>query len=316
MQPYQGKHAPRKMPAYTPTPVTASRGHFRHARINRKRRLLIALVVFLVLLPLLICILEPGMLTVDRVTLRSEDLPSDVGHLRIAYVSDIHYGFFFNDGRVEDLVSRINSLNPDLVLFGGDYGADNLSAVSFFNKLAGHTVHARYKVMGVVGDTDLGESAFELNLLKDAMKNAGVIPLVNTVEPVRIGNSTVYVAGVDDPVAGTPALSSVASSVKGKDFVIFLAHNPQIISAAQSATDADGRLNWFDLALFGHTHGGQMKLFGSFLGLTEDIPDRYHGGWLTENRVNILVSNGVGTEFLPFRFFTPPQIHQIDISSN
>ena len=96
--------------------------------------------------------------------------------------------------------------------------------------------------------------------------------------------------------------------------MIFLAHNPTVISEAQLVRNTAGSLNWFNLGLFGHTHGGQMTFFSDLLGISEDVPDRYLSGWLTENRMDLLVTRGVGTSVIPARLFCPPQIHLIEIT--
>ena len=215
---------------------------------------------------------------------------------------------------LSNLISRVNQLKPDLVLFGGDYGSDNASAIRFFQVLP--AVHARYAILGVVGETDRGDTPFDLSRLTDAMRDAGVTPLINEAVPVRIGSSAVYIAGLDDPTAGDPDLKSLAAKVSASEYVIFMCHNPSVIPDAQQVTDADGRLGWFDLGLFGHTHGGQLGPLSSMISLAEDIPLRYQGGWLTENRVELLVSRGVGTSAIPARLMCFPQIHVIDISLN
>ena len=79
--------------------------------------------------------------------------------------------------------------------------------------------------------------------------------------------------------------------------------------------DRAGRLGWFDLALFGHTHGGQISFLAPLLDFGSDVEDRYLSGWLQENRVDMLVSNGVGTSVIPARLFCPAQIHYIDVAA-
>lgn len=318
MQPYQPKHAARtEQPYFRPAPSSVPAHQPRHVRASHKKKLILLIVLFLLLLPFVAGLVEPLILRVDETVWECEDLPYDIGQLRVAYISDIHYGFFFSESRLSSLVSRINSMKADIVIFGGDYGKDSQSALEFFSKLGKMTIHARYKILGVVGECDTDKTDEGLVLLTDAMKNAGVTPLINTVEPVRIGKDTIWVAGIDDPVSGSPALKNIAASVDQDDFVIFAAHNPVIIrEAQQNSWDKNGKLNWFDLALFGHTHGGQFSLLEEPIGLTVDIEPRYRSGWLTENRIPILISNGVGTSVIPFRLFCPPQIHQIDLHSN
>ena len=290
----------------------SSRSRRSHARRNPRRRFFAWAAVILVLVILAVPFLTPLFVTVDRVSLVHEQLPADVGHLRIVFVSDIHWGYFFSDSRLRSLVNQINDLKPDLVLFGGDYATDNTSAIQFFKKLP--SIHRRYAMLGVLGEADRGETEMDLTLLTDAMRSAEVTPLVNNVAQVRLGNTSIYVAGSDDYLTGKPDPDAMAARVSVEDYVILLAHNPSVIPAAQGAVDRSGRLGWFDLGLFGHTHGGQIAGLSGLLDIASEVEPRYQHGWLQENRVDMLVSNGVGTSVFPARLFCPAQIHCIDIS--
>ena len=273
--------------------------------------LLIVLIAAILIWPLI----EAHMLGTERVKLKAEQLPAEANNLRIVYLSDIHYGFWFSEGELNRLISKINGLRPDLVLFGGDYATDHQSAVEFFKKLkSGERIRSRYGAFGVIGETDRGESDFDLAELTETMANADVEPLVNRVVPVHIGAARIYIAGLDDVTAGKPDLKAVSRSVAASDYVIFMSHSPSVIPDAQLAKDSSGNLGWFDLGLFGHTHGGQMLFFSSLLNIADEVPERYRGGWLKENRVDLLVSRGVGTSVFPGRLFCFPQIHCIEVS--
>ena len=314
MNEYRGKHSPSKPWAVASTasvPVRRSR----HLRKSRRRRFLSVFSIILILAVLAYPFVEARILTTEKVSLRSEALPADANHLRVVFLSDIHWGFWYSDSDLKGLISDINALRPDLVLFGGDYATDHESALAFFRTLQNITrIHARYGIYGVPGETDCGEDAQDRTLLSEAMTNAGVIPLFNKAEYVKIGSGTICVAGLDDIIAGKPDLKGLVSSITGADYVIFLAHNPTVISEAQLVRNTAGSLNWFNLGLFGHTHGGQMMFFSDLLGISEDVPDRYLSGWLTENRMDLLVTRGVGTSVIPARLFCPPQIHLIEIT--
>ena len=315
MNEYRGKHAPSTPWAVSSTATVSSR-RGRHQRKNKIRRIWIYLLIFFFLVMLAYPFLEARFLTVDTVSLRSSDLPLEGSPLRVVYLSDIHWGFWFSDADLNNLIVKINSLRPDLVLFGGDYATDHESAILFFRRLQELTkVHARYGIFGVPGETDRGEDNQDRTLLSEAMSNAGVTPLINKVEKVQIGSGSVCIAGLDDTLAGKPDLKTVSSQVSARDYVILLCHNPSIIADAQQTRNTDGDLNWFDLGLFGHTHGGQMQFFSGLLGIADDVSDRYLSGWLTENRVDLLVSHGVGTSVFPARLFCPPQIHLIEVTA-
>ena len=311
MNSYRGKHV-------SSAPWQSSSPSFRRGRHQVKNRRSRWLILGLVLLVIMLCypFLEAHLLRTERKTLKADDLPGEIKNLRIVYLSDIHYGFGFSDGDLGRLVAKINNLRPDLILFGGDYATDNQSAIAFFNALQKHdTLRSRYGIFGVIGETDRGDSDFTCGQLTEAMANAGVTPLVNKTQAVNIGARKIYVAGVDDITAGQPDLKAVSRAVSSKDYVIFLCHNPSIVPDAQLVTDASGNLGWFDLGLFGHTHGGQMLFFSSILGIDDDVPDRYKSGWLKENRVDLLVSRGVGTSVYPGRLFCFPQIHCIEVTN-
>ena len=309
MNAYRGKHvssAPRRAPS-----LRRGRHQVRH---RHRRRWLIFLLILMIIV---FCypLLEARLLQTETIKLQSDDFPLEANNLHIVYLSDIHYGFWFSDGDLSRLVSRINNLRPDLVLFGGDYGADNQSAIRFFHALQQQgTLHSRYGVYGVIGDMDRGDSDFTATQVSEAMANAGVVPLVNKVVTVNIASRQIFLAGVDDVLTGHPDLKNVAKSVSAEDYVIFLSHNPSVIPDAQLATDSSGNLGWFDLGLFGHTHGGQMLFFSPLLGIGDDVPDRYRSGWLKENRVDLLISRGVGTSVYPGRLFCFPQIHYLELT--
>lgn len=286
----------------------------KHVRHNKK--LIITLLVFLaaVVLTAAYPFTEPYLLEVDQTTLTGTSLPAGIGQLKIVYVSDIHEGGwpFFTHARTLELVRTINSLHADLVLLGGDYASDSDSAIRFFEELP--RINASYGVYGVVGNHDRTLPESNLPRLRTAMYNAGVTPLVNDTAAVRIGSSNVIIAGIDDASNGAPMLGQVAASVKQDDYVIFLSHTPAVIPAALTAKDADGHRGWYDLGLFGHTHGGQVAWLGSLL-MNTGVDARYEHGWITENRTPMLISNGVGTTGLPVRFLRRPQVHLITIRS-
>ena len=271
------------------------------------------IVTFLALVALLIYpFAEPFMLEVENVTLTSSDLPADIGQLRIVYLSDIHQGSFFSQSRVDSLVKRINALNADLVLLGGDYAEDSDGAVAFFRSLP--NIHARYGVYAVMGNHDRTVPESNLQAMQTIMIAKGITPVVNDVIPVRIGVSNIYIAGIDDVNTGWPDLSGVAARTRAEDYVIFLSHSPEVIPDAHKCADMNGRRGWFDLGLFGHTHGGQIALIGQYLGIAK-VPAQYEQGWIVENRINMLISRGVGTSVLPVRIGRRPQIHVITVKN-
>ena len=286
-------------------------------RLPQRRRLRLYWLIPIVLVAFLIAypFWEATQLDVKTHEFRVADLPANLRNLRIAFASDIHQCMWFSQERVNSVVNEINKLDADIVVLGGDYAMDSDGALAFFENLP--TIEARLGVFAVMGNHDRTEPEKNLSLLISRMKEKRITALLNSVERVKVGQSYVYLAGVDDKHNGFPDVEGVASQVQSSDFVIFAAHTPDLLTDMLKAKSADGKSHWYDLALFGHTHGGQVNLFGysPFMNLSPEVGSRYMTGWLEENRAAILVSNGVGTSGAPLRVFARPQIHLVTLKA-
>lgn len=267
----------------------------------------------LMLLPVSCVIFYPLYLAVQLDTVEdvycSPALPAVFDGLRVAYVSDIHYGAYLSENRVRALVERVNELEPDLIILGGDYGEDSQGAVDFFNLKPGF--QAKWAVVGVMGNHDRTLPENNLGVLKKAMEENGVRPLVNDVLMLERDGWKLAVAGVDDFYNGYPDLEKTANLCREADFTIFAPHTPDILPETY---DMEGG-PFYQLALCGHTHGGQVAVLGHTLKSSSNYGDRYRTGWMQENGIDLMVSNGVGTSFLPIRLGARPQIHLITLKS-
>ena len=258
---------------------------------------------------------EPTLLNIEEHTLYVTNLPNNLKNIRIVFASDIHQGPWFSQKRVNEVFSTINGLSADLVILGGDYAIDSDGAVQFFKTAP--DLHARLGVYAVMGNHDRTEPESNLALLIKQMQDRNIVPLVNSVSRAKVGQSYIYIAGVDDYYNGFPDVAGVARQVYADDFVIFAGHTPDLMPDVLRGRSIDNDNHWFDLALFGHTHGGQVNFLGHspFSKLSPQVGARYLSGWLEENRAAILVSNGVGTSGLPIRLFAPPQVHLITLKA-
>jgi predicted MPP superfamily phosphohydrolase len=81
---------------------------------------------------------------------------------------------------------------------------------------------------------------------------------------------------------------------------ILLCHFPDVVDRIPAGS--------FDLVLAGHLHGGQICLPfpGGKLRLSSIGPP-YPEGVFRLGTTTLVVSRGVGTTFVPFRFFSRPQ---------
>jgi predicted MPP superfamily phosphohydrolase len=105
--------------------------------------------------------------------------------------------------------------------------------------------------------------------------------------------------GVDD-LAGT--LAKVTDSAP----VILLAHEPDIFPRVPSRVA---------LTLSGHTHGGQVRLFGYSPKVPSRYGNRFAYGHVVENGRHLVVSGGLGCSILPVRLGVPPEIVMVDVAA-
>lgn len=273
--------------------------------VNWLARIMIKLPAWPVFYP----IYEAARLNLVEELYWSPKIPAGFDGFRIVYLSDIHYGPLFPEERVRDLVQRVNILHADVVVLGGDYASDSDSAIKFFHLKPGF--RAKTSVLGVMGNHDRRLPAENLEFLMAAMREDGVTPLVNDgVILERKGSRMAFVA-CDDFYCGNPDLEKTAALSHSADYTVFLPHMPDILPETFQMHGGP----FFQLALCGHTHGGQVAVMGHAIKSSSIYGSKYLSGWYHDHGVDFLVSNGVGTSGLPVRLGAKPQMHLITMKN-
>ena len=235
--------------------------------------------------------------------------PAALAGLRVAYASDVHYGALLGEDRVRDLAARLNALAADVLILGGDYGEDARTALEFWRVVP--DLHARLAVCAVLGNHDRAEGAAAAFM--EAMTRRGVVPLVNDALFLSVNGAKLAVCATDDATYGAPDYAAVAARVRGADYVIYAPHAPDALADAYAAAEPP----FFQLALCGHSHGGQIAPFGFALHTSTHrgwrYGNHYRSGRIAERGVTVIVSNGVGTTWLPLRVGAPAQYHLITL---
>lgn len=278
------------------------------------RRAIIAAIGALVL-ALTWSLIEPHLLLIEHTELMSFDLPAEFDGARIVYASDIHAGSLLGKKRINRIIDTILAEKPDLVLLGGDYtDGDLLNILDTGDDLLYPAIEqlgeAPLGVIGVLGNHDSGMSTYRDRTRAERVADAGITVLANNNVRVELNGASIVVAGTEDLETGHPDPEAAAQGISAEEFAILLSHNPDVFPDGLAATrDTD-----FDLALAGHTHGGQVTFFGLWAPV---IPSRYgqrfRSGWSEVEGTPVLVSRGTGVFGLPLRFFAPPQVHVITL---
>jgi predicted MPP superfamily phosphohydrolase len=232
---------------------------------------------------------EPRWLEVTRYTLNA----SVARHVRIAHLSDLHTHEF---GPLErDVVTQLRLANPDIIVITGDT-VDQGSLAPARDFVA--NLSAPLGIWIVRGNWERwtlkeDERAFYASIGAHFLDNEGTA--------VR---EDLFIAGLDDPMTGHPDASRALAGAPVAAFKIVLMHAPDHFK------DIAGR---FDLALAGHTHGGQIRLPGYGPLWLPEGGRSYVRGWFTLNRSHLFVSRGLGTSRVRARFLARPELAIIDL---
>lgn len=248
-------------------------------------------------------VFEAKRIVVRRAVLSLPHIDSRLEELRIVFAADMHAGPSMQQKSVAKLVEQINELEPDIVILGGDYvGGHYKGNEYFYSEIGG--LSPRYGSFAVVGNHDYWETPD----IASRMRDADITLLRNQNASVTINGVRLWVAGVDDLWEGTPDIEQTMKGIVPSDFAILVSHNPDFF-----ADGIPGQEAGFDLALAGHTHGGQITAFGKAAYAPTAHGPRYLKDWRVENGIPILVTCGVGSVMVPLRFHAQPEIHLIKL---
>lgn len=220
--------------------------------------------------------------------------------LRVAMITDTHYGPLDRAQWSADVVARVNELDADIVCHVGDI-ADGTVEVRRNQSSPLASVQATSARVYVTGNH---EYFSEAQGWLDYMDSIGWDALHNRHLIVERGGDRLVVAGVDDATAEGSGLrghgEDLATALAGADPalpILLLAHQPKQIPQAVAAG--------VDLQISGHTHGGQIWPFNFLVRLDQPVVQGLsaHGA-----RTQLYTSRGTGFWGPPFRVFAPSEI--------
>ncbi|MFD0909068.1 metallophosphoesterase [Ruegeria arenilitoris] len=244
--------------------------------------------------------------------------------LRIAVIADLHAGEpFVTLKRIRQVVRRKNALDADLVLLLGDFTASHrmvskpVAMADITSVLAGLT--ARHGVFAVLGNHDWWDDTAAQgrgggpNLYADALAANGIPVLSNSAQ--KLDDPGIWLAGLEDQLAivegngryrGLDDLSGTLRQITDDAPVVLMAHEPDIFPQVPDRVA---------LTLSGHTHGGQIRLFGWSPVVPSRFGNRYAYGPVREGGKDMVISGGIGCSILPVRFGVTPEITLVEISA-
>ena len=236
-----------------------------------------------------------------------EDLPPELDGLRIAHLSDLHLGVpSRGSGAVAKAVDWVVERKPDLVCLTGDL----VSRRSGIPALARH-LERLAPCLVVLGNHDFASSRdpFSQRLDESDLRFPdGVSLLTDSSLVLDVRGRRVQVVGIDPRSYRQGRAQPARLADEGADARILLCHFPGVARRLPGGV--------YDLILAGHLHAGQIVVPfpGGKLRLAHlrarDVEGIYRYG-----KTVLHVSPGIGTTFVPFRFFARPEVTELVVRS-
>jgi len=253
--------------------------------------------------------IEPKRLIMRDVSIQSSHYSGDP--LKLVFITDIHIaGFHTPTERISQIVDKVNEVEADLILIGGDFIDGHIprakSSVEFnaeieigldlIGTLRAKTNGAVYTVMGN------HDNWYDPNFITQTLNQSGVHVLNN--QGVMQGG--LCVIGIEDFATGKPS-SDGYKDCSTDAIKIAVTHSPDGFSYLSSDTA---------LAVAGHTHGGQINLplLGRRVTKTRSGKALAYG-LKSVGETPVFISAGIGTSLMPARFRAPPEIVVINLSN-
>lgn len=249
--------------------------------------------------------------------------------LRIAALSDFHACRPFTDEAVLGRIcSEVAALSPDLVLLLGDYASGprfsrDLTTDEWARALS--ALSAPLGVHAVLGNHDYDGMSREAVLGRPtpaqvALEAVGIPVYVNRAQRLEHGGQGFWLAGLGDQFAfnvrgskdygrnrGIDDLDATLAQVTTDEPVILMAHEPDLFP---ETPDRVG------LTLSGHTHAGQIRLFGRTPVVPSRHGSRYVHGHFADGARHLIVSAGLGYSGWPIRFGTRTEIVLVELGDS
>lgn len=249
-------------------------------------------------------------ITLQKHDLRFPSLPSNLDGFKIVQISDTHIGVYFSVEKLDEVLETVLAEKPDLLVITGDL-IDDLSLLDqTMERLAAVVPQVPYGVYFCWGNHEYFR---DISKVRQALAASPIKLLENTGQTIVEGDQPLHLLGVDYPWAKNAdeqiaergrMMGQALASVPPGAFNVLLSHHPDFILNAFAAG--------IPLTLTGHTHGGQVAIFGRSL---LPVKYRFMRGLYSQASMYGYVSTGTG-QWLPFRLGCPAEISVFTLKNN
>lgn len=257
---------------------------------------------------------EPGRLVVSVREAVLGRLPLALGGITVAHLSDLHVGAYVSAQQVAQAVDLANSLEPDLVALTGDFVYRDASRIDECSRELDR-LRPRVATVAVLGNHDVWTQP---DAIARSLSAAGITVLRDETLALELEGGRMWLVGLDDRGYSGWARSSrkefgwhwssavrkageLLGPLPEEEPRLLLVHNPDVTEELPAGG--------VDLALCGHTHGGQVSL--PLIGppiVPSLYGQRFAEGVAQGTSTLVHVTRGVGLTPPPVRLNCPPEV--------
>lgn len=256
--------------------------------------------------------------------------------VRAILLTDLHEKSFGENN--QDLISRIEELNPDMILIAGDVINKKKPDITYAANLCESLIEIApvYYGLGnheneIIYGSDLNKEYLEDKAdklgdnqedfsplvqneeLLERLEKAGVQVVQNQVVEAEINGNTIEIGGVSTnlssfwPYSGNFVYSFAQE--EQQNFKILICHRPEPV--VQNIMGEP-----IDLVVSGHNHGGIIRIpgVGGLLSADGGLFPEYDSGMIERDSMTMIISRGLGGHSIVPRIFNQPELVIIDMN--
>jgi len=225
--------------------------------------------------------------------------------LRVLQIADFHS--LPRNRQIDSIIDQAAAAKPDIVAITGDLVTTRDSDYEAVNRLFAGLRATHNNIFVVWGNHDHWNTAYHgRNRLAEVLAKHHLVLLDDDSVSLDGPWGALDVIGTDDYYSADPDLNAALAGTRPEAFRLLLTHSPEAVPALRGSG--------VDLAVCGHTHGGQIRL--PFIGASYTpgiwFP-KYVKGWYDIDGVPLYIDSGVGTSGPPVRAFNQSQITLLEI---
>ncbi len=267
------------------------------------KKIIIITIISLLLIFFYSTFIGTKIIDIKESKIESNILPDSFHGLKIVQLSDIHYGTSINKKQLTKIVTKVNNLKPDIIVFTGDLIDKNISLTEeSINDIIEvlNTLESSYKY-AIQGDEDLNNKEY-----KNIIEKTNFKLLENESTLLYYKDTTPIVITGYNPIITSPNYTILTNLVDDQDttnyFKLVLTHEPDSIDKFIKYNP--------NLILSGHTLGGIFKV--PFINKPIFLPNnskKYNKEYYKIENTDLFISDGLGTSGLNSRLFNHPEIN-------